>query len=346
MLRLTANPSHSALAAARLFLLSGALLLASSHALAEHREDTMPSLAVGTTGTAASIDEDGSDTGHFNFEIELAVPAGAGSFSLLLEAGAGPPEPVSCAAPTAEGIRTFAASSREVRVVEFSYQLSHSTGDWAIGFQEARGIIDTSRVANDDKSQFLGRAFVNNPTISLPDSALGLSWQRATQTGRHGIGATATRYGHSGAFLAAESWWHLDRAIARIGAWRGKAGIACDEHTQESSHGHGLYAGIDGQASMLQWNLRAGWGRHSEVPVSFVGLAIEMPLSGGTLGLALGQGYVAAHEEAARERHAEMYYRYSLPGGLTILPGLQLSDRRGDGRGPDLAVGFRFGIGI
>ena len=54
----------------------------------------------------------------------------------------------------------------------------------------------------------------------------------------------------------------------------------------------------------------------------------------------------SAHEEAARERHAEMYYRYSLPGGLTILPGLQLSDRRGDGSGLDLAVGIRFSMGI
>jgi hypothetical protein len=346
MLRFTTNSSISALAPAQFLLLSGALLLTGSHALAEHREDTLPSVAVSTTGTAVSIDEDGSDTGQFDFEIELAVPAREGSFSLLLEAGVGSPEPVSCAAQTAGGFHAFAASCGDVRVVEFSYRLSHHTGNWVVGFQEARGTIDTSRVANDDKTQFLGHAFVNNPTISLPGSTVGLSWQRAIGTGRRGIGATATRYEHSGAFLAAESWWVFDRAIARIGAWQGKAEIACDEHAHESLHGHGLYSSIDGQTTLLQWNLRAGWGRHSEVPVSFIGLAVELPLANATLGLALGQGRVVAHKEAAREWHAEMYYRYSLPGGLTILPGLQLTDRQDDGSGPDLAVGFRFGIGI
>jgi hypothetical protein len=346
MLRLTGNRSISALAPAQFLLLSGALLLTGSHALAEDREDTLPTVTVGTTGTAVSIDEDGSDTGQFNFEIELAVPARAGSFSLLLEAGAGRPEPLSCAAQTTGDFHAFAAGFGDARVVEFSYRVSHHTGDWAVGFQEARSTIDTSRVANDDKTQFLGPAFVNNPTISLPGSTVGLSWQRAIGTGRRGIGAAATRYEHSGAFLAAESWWAFDRTIARIGAWQGRAEVGCEEHPHESSHGHGLYTSVDGQTTLLQWNLRAGWGRHGEVPVSFIGLAVELPLANGTLGLALGQGRVANHEEAARERHAEMYYRYSLPGGLTILPGFQLSDRRDDGSGPDLAVGFRFGIGI
>lgn len=346
MIRLIANPSNLTLAPAQLLLLFGALLLTGNHVLAEQREDIMPSVAVGTTGTAATIGEDGSDTGQLNFEIELAVPASVGSFSLLLEAGAGPPEPVSGATHTAGDTQAFTASSGDVRVVEFRYQVSLSTGDWTIGLQEARETIDNSRVANDDKSQFLGPAFVNNPTIGLPDSTLGLSWQRAIETGRRGIAATATRYEHSGAFLAAEYWWDFNRTIARIGAWRGRAGIACDEHPHEFSPGHGLYASIDGQATDLQWNLRAGWGRHGEVPVSFIGLAAELPLASATLGLALGQERVAAHEGAARERHVEMYYRYSLPGGLTILPGLQLSDHRGDGSGPDLAVGIRFSIGI
>jgi hypothetical protein len=346
MSRLSASPSHSAPSAAQLLFCSWALLLTGSEVLAENLEDTMPSVAVSTTGTVATIGEDGPDSGQFNFDIELAAPAWAGHLFLMLEAGAGPPDPISCGALSAENTHAFAASSGDVRLVEFSYQVRHSTGDWAIGFQEARGTIDTSLVANDDKLQFLAPAFVNNPTISLPDSSLGLSWQRASETGRRGIGATATRYEHSGAFLAAESWWHFDGAIARIGAWRGRSGIACDEHAHKSSHGQGLYAGIDGQTTNLQWNLRVGWGRHGEVPVSFVGLAVEMPLSSGTIGLALGQGRILAHEEAASERHAEIYYRYSLPGGLTILPGLQLSDRRRDGSGLDLAVGFRFGIGI
>ncbi len=346
MFRLTPNPSNSAVAPAQLLLLFGVLLLSCSLALAEDREHSLPLVAVSTTGTAVLIDEEGSGTGQLNFEIELAVPAWIGRFSVLLEAGAGPPEPLSCGPQTSGDFHNFAASAGDARVMEFTYRVSHHTGDWVVGFQEARGTIDTSRVANNDKTHFLASAFVNNPTISLPGSTVGLSWQRAIGTGRRGIGVTATRYERSGAFLAAESWWAFDRAIARIGAWKGRAEIACGEHSHQPSRGHGLYASIDGQSTSLQWNLRAGWGRHGEVPVSFIGLAIEIPLASGTLGLALGQGRVAEHEGTARESYAEMYLRYSLPGGLMFLPGLQLSDRLTDGSGPDLAVGFRFGIGV
>jgi len=345
MLRLTANPPISAVALVQLLLLLW-VLLTRSVALAEDRQDTLANVGVGTTGTVVSIDEDGAGVGQLNFEIELAVPTRTGRFSVLLEAVAGPPEPLSCSAQTSADFHAFDARSGDAQVMEFSYRVSHHTGEWVIGFQEARGTIDTSRVANDDKTQFLVSAFVNNPTISLPGSTVGLSWQQAIGTGRRGIGATVNRYEHSGAFVAAEYWWAFDRSTARIGAWQGRSDIACSDHSHESSHGRGLYASIDGQSTRLHWNLRAGWGRHGEVPVSFIGLALELPLANGTLGLALGQGRVAEHGGAAHARHTEMYFRYSLPGGLTILPGLQLSDRLIDGSGPDLAVGFRFGIGL
>lgn len=346
MLRLTANLSISVLIPAQFLLLSGFLLLTSSRTLADGPQETLPSVSVGTTGTAVSIGEDAPESGQFNFEIEMAVPVRSGSFTLLLEAGIGQSEPFPYAAQIAGDFNAFAADSGDVRVLEFSYWVSHRTGDWSVGFQEARSTIDGSRVANDDKTQFLGSAFVNNPTISLPGSALGLSWQRAIGTGHRGIGVTATRYEHAGAFVAAESWWNFDRAVARIGAWRGKVENTCDEQLYASKHGHGLYANLDVQTTLLYWNLRAGWGRHDEEPVSFIGLAVELSLANGTLGFALGQGHISTHGEAAHDRYAEMYYRYSLPSGLMILPGLQLSEKQNDDRGPDLAVGIRFGIGI
>ena len=57
MFRFTANPSISAVVPTQLLLLFGALLTGSS-ALAEDRSDTLPEVAVGTTGTAVSIDEE------------------------------------------------------------------------------------------------------------------------------------------------------------------------------------------------------------------------------------------------------------------------------------------------
>ena len=73
MSRLSANPSHSAPSAAQLLFLSWALLLTGGEVLAENQEDTVPSLAVSTTGMVATIGENGSDSGQFNFETELAA---------------------------------------------------------------------------------------------------------------------------------------------------------------------------------------------------------------------------------------------------------------------------------
>lgn len=77
----------------------------------------MPSVAISTTGTVATIGENGSDSGQFNFEIELAAPAGAGHFVLLLEAGAGPPDPISCGAPGTGGESSKDEARRGTKVI-------------------------------------------------------------------------------------------------------------------------------------------------------------------------------------------------------------------------------------
>jgi hypothetical protein len=348
MFESTATCSSNLHARAGLMIFAVALFLTALPLHAEHEDLAEPAVAVGTFGSAVAFDGEEPDAGRLSFEMALALPVRSGVFSLVLEADAGPPDP---AAPAVCPLRTagdgdpFAATSQEVRTTSIQYLVSHDSGDWAIGLFEARNHLETSAIANDDKTQFAHPAFVNNPVIALPGSRFGVSWQRAAASGGRGYGALAMRDDHSGVFVAGESWWALGGAIARVGAWRGRLADDCEE-PHGAGRAHGVYGGADGHFRALRWNLRAGLGRAGGATTSFLGVALELPLRGGALGLAAGHERMLAHDGAARARHAEVYYRLALPGGLWVLPGLQVSDRPADGAGPEWTAGVRFVVAM
>ena len=150
---------------------------------------------------------------------------------------------------------------------------------------------------------------------------------------------------HSGAFVAGETWWAVGGAIARVGAWRGRLADDCEE-PHGVGRAEGVYGGIEGNFRSLHWNLRAGLGRAADATTSFLGVAFELPLRIGAFGLAAGHERMVAHEGAAYARHAEVYYRLVLPGGLWVLPGLQFSDRLADDAGSEWTAGVRFVVAM
>lgn len=327
-------------------LIAGAWLCVMPCALAETASDSAPSITVGTTGQAATLAREGPDAGQMNFEFALSLPARNGALELRVEAAAGPPDltaPAVCPSRAAGDADPFAASVGETRLVAFQYSFSHDSGDWSLGYVEARSHLDFSAVANDDKTQFAQAAFVNNPTLALPGSRLGLSWQRTAGSGASGHGILLAQDDDAGAFLAGEAWRDVAGIVARLGAWQGRHGDGCgDAHPAE--RGRGVYAGFDGHLAALRWNLRAGLGRVGATNAAFVGLALEAPLRRGVLGLAAGRERAVAHGGAERARHAELYYRLALPGGLWLVPGLQFSDRAG--ASADWSAGLRFMLAI
>ena len=155
-----------------------------------------------------------------------------------------------------------------------------------------------------------------------------------------GLGLVSTRTVI--AFLVGFGW---TGAIARVGAWRGRLADDC-EKPHGAGRAHGVYGGADGHLKALRWNLRAGLGRAGDATTSFLGVALELPLRGGAFGLAAAHERMVDHEGAARARHAELYYRLVLPGGLWVLPGLQVSDHLADGAGPEWTAGVRFVVAM
>ena len=304
MFEITATGSSSLHVQAGLMNFALALFLTALPVHAEHEDPAGPSVSVGTSGSAFAFDGEEPDAGRISFEMELAVPLRSGAFSLVLEADAGPPDPAApavCPSRIAGDGDPFAATSQEVRATSIQYLASHDSGDWAIGVFEARNHLDTSAIANDDKTQFAHPAFVNNPAIGLPGSRFGVSWRRAAASGSRGYGAVAMQDDLSGAFVAGETWWALGGAIARVGAWRGRLADDC-EKPHGAGRAHGVYGGADGHLKALRWNLRAGLGRAGDATTSFLGVALELPLRGGAFGLAAAHERMVDHEGAARAR--------------------------------------------
>ncbi len=142
-------------------------------------------------------DRSGRYTGSYNLELGLDAEKlfgwKQGRFFVLAE-GAWPraegidPESVG----SIMGVNDDAAGCRPIDVTELWYQQGLLEGklqirigkmDLANGFECNRcpGAFDGSRYANDETSQFLSSALVNNPSIPFPDYSLGvmMHWEPA-----------------------------------------------------------------------------------------------------------------------------------------------------------------------
>jgi len=62
-----------------------------------------------------------------------------------------------------------------LQLSELNYQFSLSqNSSLVLGMLDASAYMDSSKITNDENTQFIGVSFVNNPTIEFPDYALGL----------------------------------------------------------------------------------------------------------------------------------------------------------------------------
>lgn len=252
------------------------------------------------------------------------------------------------------------------------------------GLVDAAGFLDTSEVANSETEQFLGSAFVNNPSIALPDYALGsaLVWEpvernwgvTAFVSGSHGLGDDGGSYsglfrqeydtdgdGQSdldkGLFVAGEGLWRLWAGVVRIGAWTSTADHPHLDRPDRYSANHGYYAVADWPLGRGRLNLRAGTADERVSKVGrFVALAADWPLSTDLrVGLGVAQTSVSDVGRAPDEedsRQAELYLGLQATERLNVALSLQRllhSDFRAgdDGIDPHQTVlGLRVSYGL
>jgi hypothetical protein len=346
------SPAHPGLA--RTLTLALVIGFGCCDAVAEPEEEGVAWAALGTTGfNSITTAEDPAATSLLLFDVAIAAPARGGYFSLVVEAEAGPPVSMGPAGlPSGHGAENpLTLRDRDARLTEALYRFRGGGGEWAVGIIESKGYLDASAVTNDEKTQFSNPVFVNNPTINLPDSNLGLSWWGPSKTQDHGYSAVLATRQESGVFLALETWQAWRTVVARLGAWSNSGRSRLETGGTQPGRGWGLYASLDGHFDAWRWNVRMGVARPgAPTAPKFISVAAELPRGRHTLGIAAGhatQGDRLSLDESGQGSHVELYYRAILSSGLAITPSLQFSDRSFRGaRATALTAGVRFRLSI
>ena len=123
----------------------------------------------------------GRYTGSYDLEVsaDLRKLLGFESGSLFVHIEGGWPDTEGIdgvSVGSAFGVNADAIGNRTMDVVEFFYERAIFDDSFTlmIGKIDFTGIFDASAFADDETSQFLNGAFVDNPTIPFPDYSLGV----------------------------------------------------------------------------------------------------------------------------------------------------------------------------
>lgn len=314
-----------------------------------------------------------------SFDVSATLPVSNGQWSMLIEANTSPKNAgVSAFLPEANadaGTALDGSGKGRIQISELHYDFKTEGGEWAIGLLDGAAYIDTSDVANDETTQFLGSSFVNNPTIALPDYSLGLSYHHPTSDNKfgysvlvmasHGLADTdGTSYSDlfklggegKGAFVAMETYWNFATVTARLGAWRSSADSPILINQREDDHNYGFYTILDGHHSAFSWNIRAGIASlENSNSESFISIATEIPFAENALGVAVGHTMLDKTIKATghgNTSHFELYFRYTGFRGIEITPSIQYLKNsefdRDEFAGTDdiIVAGIRFGLGF
>ena len=333
---------------ARLSLIFAALLVGVPAALAaDEKEGDYPGIvAIGTTLTALAGSGDSVEAEHgMAFDVYTVVPTRTGAWSLLVEAATHPmSSQFARGGHPASGRESWrSAYNGEAQLAELHYSFHALGGAWSIGLLDSKLHIDGSGVANDDKEQFLGAAFVNNPSIALPENSLGFAYRREPDLTAPGytVLTTARETDDSGTglrfkgqFLAAEVFRGIGDMTMRLGAWGSSFSRSAATDLGFTGENHGLYASLDGQFNELAWNVRAGAARFDAgAEETFVGVATQIPVRRSVLGIGVGHSYRTANAltgTAGHSNHLEVYYRFTALGRFVITPDIQYRQITGE----------------
>jgi hypothetical protein len=243
------------------------------------------------------------------------------------------------------------------------YEVGLGNGQFRAGLLDPTAVLDASEIANDEYTQFMADAFVNNPSISFPSYVLGASYQgdvsrrwsyRIFVSSDSGLEApgdptyhnvfdvTGDRGGYSkGAFTMGELQWNTNGYTFKAGLWYDTGAVHELGSGSGTDHGYGVYAvgGMPiGNGRLLA---RAGLANgEAQAAADFVSLAYELPVKIGsndsTLAFAVARtGHSDELAQAGSVYQAEAYWRIHAYDGWYITPDLQYFHNPGFNAGRD-----------
>jgi len=276
----------------------------------------------------------GRFTGSYDLEIaaDLEKLAGIAGLGLFVHGEGGWPDAEGideAMVGSVFGVNADAIGNRSFDVAEvlLEWSLFDSRLTLMAGKMDFAGVFDASEYANDEASQFLNGALVNNPTIPLPEYCLGViatvqmtdAWSvsagagDAQADGRE-TGFRTAFHGEDYFFYAVETGLATELGSSRgplagnvrLGLWYDPQPKACSDGQREYRDDTGFYASVDQRlvrenddpqdSQGLGVFARCGWadGKCNDIDCFWsLGLQYQGPLTGrddDVLGLGFAQG--------------------------------------------------------
>lgn len=200
-----------------------------------------------------------------------------------------------------------------------------------VGLLDVTGVIDVSRIANDENLFFLATPFVNNPTIGFPDYTLGVALEGSLPVAAPlTVGVVATEsYGiaddgcacysslfdfngqRRGVFLGTALRWERSAERVSLGGWLDTADRPRVDGSGEVGRGRGVFAVVGHAVGIHTVSVRAGLADGDVAETrAFVGLTYLLAAGPHALGLAAGRAFPSpALEQADDVTRFEAFFR-------------------------------------
>jgi hypothetical protein len=322
-------------------------------------------------------DQDVHDEGNLELYLLGSLKMGSGSWYMELRGSS---------TPRKNGVSEFYGSNAlvgetinadgkgRIAATQFFYELPVGAGKFRLGMLDPTAVLDANDVADDEYTQFMADAFVNNPSIGFPSYVLAAAYQGAASErldyklfagSSSGLQDPADPTYHNvvdvggegkGAFAAGELDWRVQDYSIQAGLWYDSAELerldAPSDAGSDTAHGYGVYTSIGGPAGPGAWSVRAGVANNTvQAAANFLSFAYELPLQlsahATTLGVGLARGGDSSDLpfDAAPIYRAEAYWRVHLAGPAYVSLDVQYVQHAGfhANRGGAWLGGIRLG---
>lgn len=354
-----------------------ALLGLSTGAIAADNNANLSGIVAGTyqAGTGSNINDEGNGQVYLFGTMDM----GPGTWNMEVRAGT---------TPAANGVSSVDGSnalvgettddngSGRIAITQLFYELGVGPGQLRVGLLDPTAVMDGGEIANDEYTQFLADAFVNNPTIGFPSFVLGAAYQgqlnsnlnyklfvgsdsgleEADHTYNNVFEVDGDRGTHSkGAYTNAELDWHNEAGYAvKGGIWYDTGNVTKVGSGTGDTNPYGFYAILAAPVSNGRVQLRAGFANNdAQAQANFVSVAYQQPLAlsqhDATIGVGVARTGASGNLPSGDAIYrAEAYWRVNIVDSFYVTPDIQyvinpgFDSRHDDGLVGGVRVGYLF----
>ncbi len=290
-------------------------------------------------------------------DLVLDADIGHGQLHLYLE---GSSTPATSASSVIAGSNLDAGTAVDrngkgrLQLSEIAYSFDIDALNISFGVQDLTGFADATAISNDEGSQFLAGALVNNPAIPFPDytPSVVLNYTNddapsitVLMANAYGLGDNPNadysdlfRFGRDNSTGLRKGVFALgelrvpNQINMTIGGWVRTSELPQHLGGANKRRAYGLYADLDGSLSeSTHWSGRAGWSsaKTTDEVTTHASLAVEHAyredhvIAFGVAWNGLSSDFKATLPNAANPVVAELYYRWQINDYVAISPDIQ-----------------------